>query len=498
MKDATQLQLRLFDEPPSSVEELLARKEDQWFERKSFRVGAGDLANVLIGLANADGGRVAVGIYGGEIEGVSSDPKQLNALLQASIDFTSPPVRCRADFLDCVNKSGHADRLLVFDVESAERHIHRNRKGECFLRMGDENRKLNQIEERELTFDKHESVFDGTLIEGYTREDLDTPTIEAYAQRVGSTDLGRFMRSRGLYYDLPNRSGVTHAGILLFGRITPVWSYVRYLRYSGTRIETGPRSNLTEDKRLDGTIPEIIEQTKLLLADRLGTVIRLSRSGRFEEMPALPHFAWLEAVVNAVTHRSYSLQGDGIRVRDFSDRLEIESPGRLPGLVRVQNIRHSRFSRNPNIARVLAEMTQYVRETNEGVERIFQEMDSSGLRPPVYTVSESSVRVTLYKDPERSVSPEEVEEVYGRLAPLRGRMGGDRLSLLLETLRERKEMSSREVSFLLDASIPTVRSYLRDLEALGLVAFRAQSRTAPNAVWAVTDAPFWTVIRKSA
>jgi len=43
----------------------------------------------------------------------------------------------------------------------------------------------------------------------------------------------------------------------------------------------------------------------------------------------VPEDAWLEGVVNAAVHRSYSLAGSHIRVEIFSDRIEIQSPGLL-------------------------------------------------------------------------------------------------------------------------------------------------------------------------
>lgn len=57
----------------------------------------------------------------------------------------------------------------------------------------------------------------------------------------------------------------------------------------------------------------------------------------------------------------------------FDDRLEISSPGVLPASVTLENIKEERYSRNPKLA---AALTQYkwVRESNEGVGRIFDEM----------------------------------------------------------------------------------------------------------------------------
>ena len=61
----------------------------------------------------------------------------------------------------------------------------------------------------------------------------------------------------------------------------------------------------------------------------------------------------------------------------------IQSPGKLPGAVTLDNIRTHRFSRNPTIACVFSAF-DWVRELNEGVDKIFQEMDEAGLPAPEY------------------------------------------------------------------------------------------------------------------
>jgi len=483
-----QEQLSLFDELPN-IDRLLAKREDQWFDRKSFRIAPDNLADRMIGLANADGGRFAIGIHNGQVEGVNSDTKHLNALLQASIDFTQPPVRHLANYVKCTNEQGQQDRILVLDVEASEQ-IHRNKKNECYLRVGDENRRLGPTEERELAYDKGESIYDGTIVPELTLEDLDTEAISTFQSIVRASDSLGLLKSRGIYVDSGSRKGVTQAGRLLFGRVTPVWSYIRFLKYSGMAVETGTRSNLTEDVCIEGTIPDMIDAAKALVADKLGTVIRQVPNGRFERVPVLPEFAWLEAIVNAVTHRSYSLQGDGIRVTLFDDRLEVESPGRLPGLVRVQNIRNARYSRNPHIARVLADMTGYVRELNEGVKRIFDEMNLYGLAEPVYRSSGTSVRVILYTRPVETpatVSP----EIAARISYMRRRFGGEKVDTLLNSFASRVSLSTREVATLLNISIPTTRRYLTELELLGLIFEDSRSRNDPRGVWRKANDAFW-------
>ena len=487
-----QQQLSLFGEI-LDVRDLISRREDQWFERKSERVSKRDLAEALVGFANADGGRIVVGIHSGHIEGVDSDPRHLNDLLQAPLDITQPPVRHAHDFVACLNAQGGQVRLLVLDVEASDR-IHRTTNGKCFLRVGDETRELRLDQERELAFDKHEAIFDQTPAADFDRTDLDDVALREYASRMRSSSLERLMKSRGLV-TLRDDNVVTQAGVLLFGTVTPIWSFIRYLRYEGITAETGARSNQTEDIRLEGTLPALIEQARELLHSEISQVIRLMADGRFARTPALPEFAWLEAVVNAVTHRSYSLQGAGIIVRQFSDRLEVDSPGRLPGLVRVDNIQNVRFSRNPHIARVLAEMTDYVREQNEGVPRMFQEMRQSGLREPQFRVTDASVCLTLYKQPDQNQQQfsEEVRHTIANLEALLGRRSGDHLRALLQSLARNKSISTSRAATLIGVTRATARQYLALLEEQGLVRNTGKSANDPTARW-LAAGPLWAIL----
>ena len=121
-------------------------------------------------------------------------------------------------------------------------------------------------------------------------------------------------------------------------------------------------------------MPKLIVKVRDFIRTQLREFQYLDSDGRFQILPEYPEFAWIEGIVNAVTHRNYSVYGDHIRVLMFDNRLEIHSPGKLPNIVTVENIRHERFSRNPRIARTLTEFG-WVREMNEGVKRIYSEMN---------------------------------------------------------------------------------------------------------------------------
>lgn len=121
-----QVQLELFNEA-LTVESLLTKKENQWFDRKSARIEAKELAKWMIGMANADGGRLVVGIHDRQVEGVNASEDHLNALLQAGLDFCTPPVRHSVAFLNCQNSQRKPDRVLLLDIEASE-VIHRNNR----------------------------------------------------------------------------------------------------------------------------------------------------------------------------------------------------------------------------------------------------------------------------------------------------------------------------------------------------------------------------------
>lgn len=130
--------------------------------------------------------------------------------------------------------------------------------------------------------------------------------------------------------------------------------------------------------------PGFIEGAYSLISGMLREFQFLVSDGKFRTVPEYPEFAWFEGLVNAVTYRDYAYRGDYVRVSVFDDRLEIVSPGALPNIVTLDNMMTTRYSRNPRIARTLVEFG-WVRELNEGVPRIYSEMQSMLLKDPTYS-----------------------------------------------------------------------------------------------------------------
>ncbi len=454
--------------PPNEVGPVLAGiPEDQWFERKSTRIAARDLADWLIGLGNADGGIIVVGIRSGKVEGTDRLPDKRNEQMQASIDFCDPPVRVRQRILDCENERGDPDHLLVIEVEPSD-VVHANKRDEVFLRVGDENRRLTFRQRQELLYDKGQASYEARPLQAASVADLDTSLVEQYAKAVRAPDPVRLLQARGLADD----HTLTIAGCLLFAqhpqRLLPE-TFVRVLRYRGRERGSGARQQLLEDIHVEGPIPHQLFKAREAI-QRLQPVRRalVGATGRFGDVPLVPEDAWLEGLVNAVVHRAYSLAGDHIRIEIFDDRIEIWSPGRFPGLVDLSDpFDATRFARNPRIARVCSDLS-FGQELGEGIRRMFEEMREAGLDDPIYRQASGGVHLSLLAEPID-------RELDARLS--------ERARAIMAALREGGRLSTGEVAEMLDISRPVAQRELGTLREVGMIEWVGKSPRDPRAFW---------------
>lgn len=88
--------------------------------------------------------------------------------------------------------------------------------------------------------------------------------------------------------------------------------------------------------------------------------------------------------------------------------MTVESPGTLPGIVRLNNMREIHFSRNPKIAEFLHEY-EYVREFGEGVDRMYLEMKEAGLPEPEYRTEAFMVYATIRNKNRQATSTPQVK-----------------------------------------------------------------------------------------
>lgn len=303
---------------------------------------------------------------------------------------------------------------------------------------------------------------------------LDEQQVDDFRNAIGSTTNDLALHAR----DLVTHTGeVKVAGYLLFAtRPQSVFpqAHVRVMKYSEIERGVGSSLNLIDgaDVRCDGSISQQIAQATEVIDKFLPRRNALTSSGRFEGIPIIPRDAWLEGLVNAVVHRSYSMGGDHIRFEIFPNRIEITSPGRFPGLADPTDPESiSRHARNPRIARVCADLG-ITRELGEGIKRIFAEMRETGLQEPIYQQAPESIRLTLLAS---SAVP---KEITSTLTPAAVRIH-DALR------RVPQPLGTGAIVELVGMARPTVIRSLRSLQDAGLVRWEGSSPRDPRAVWVI-------------
>ena len=422
-----------------TVEELRQMPEGQTFDCKSVHIEPKALANTIVAMANADGGIIVVGISDKtrRIEGVDGDTAHLNELLRTPFDFCVPTVSVTTEFLPCIDCDGHNNHVLVMNIPASPR-LHANQADEVFWRVGDKSRKLPFEERLQLMYDKGERYYEDSPAYDATIDDIDMEAVRAYMQRIGygKTELEFLKENKGFLTYAGDVPQISTACILLFGKRPQNFfprARVRFIRYYGTEEQVGREMNVIKDVTFEGRLLDQIRKTIDYLETQVKEHSYLGEDGLFRTDREYPKFVIQEMVVNSVCHRDYSIKGTEIQIKMFDDHIVFETPGKLPGIVRTDNIRHTHFSRNPKIAEYLKAF-DYVKEFGEGVDRMCRELTANGTDVPHYHLVAFIMKAEVYAHilgkEEESASPNDSEGHEKGMK--RARKGHEKILALIE------------------------------------------------------------------
>jgi ATP-dependent DNA helicase RecG len=415
------------------------------------------LAETMVAFANGDGGTVLVGV---DLKGRPTGQvyaEDVEGALRVAELRCRPPVQAGWQ----VQEMDGVQVIAILVARSTELHSLDN--GRVLVRIGATNKPLGGEAIRQLAATKSSADYEAEPTPGATRADLDDAVIAEYLverekrghKHIGSPD------------DLLVEIGAmtpagqpTTSGILLFGRNPQIFfpqSGLVLVKFLGTEPRgEGGLAGYSRREEIGGPLARIIERAWQVTLEemRIGAVVKgLER----EEKTEYPSFAVREALVNAVCHRDYRLRGRRIEIRMFSDRMEVISPGGLPGFITVDNLVEEHFSRNP---RIVAGVFQwgYIEELGLGIDRMIEEMTQAGHPPPQFKAQPHSFTVILSNVRER------------RATPTWERTMNERQVRALTYIRERGSITNREYQQLCpDVSAETLRIDLADLVNRGVL-----------------------------
>ncbi|MGH2521521.1 MAG: ATP-binding protein [Anaerolineales bacterium] len=416
------------------------------------------LAEYLIAFANSDGGTIVIGLdeKGRTLNRVYAE--ELEGVLKSAERLCRPPVVTGWEQLEGPNGPTYA----ITVARSPE--LHSLADGRVLIRAGSQNRPLGGEEIRQLAATKSSGDFEAEAVPGAVRADFDEEVIGEYIEK-------RQQRQRKIFDETPDEllrelgaldehGRPTRTGILLFGRNPQQFipqSGLLFVKFVGTepRGEDG-LAGYGRREEVTGPLARIIERAWQIVWGEMSVGAVVTRLER-QEIAEYPPFAVREALVNAVCHRDYRLKGRRIEIRMYSDRLEVISPGGLPGFITVDNIVEEHFSRNPRLVSGLFQWG-YIEELGLGIDRMIEDMVSQGHPPPRFKAAPYSFTVTLYNARERKVTPK-WETVMN-----------ERQARAVQYVREHGSVTNREYRELCpDVSPETLRLDLNDLVDRGVL-----------------------------
>lgn len=388
------------------VTPFLHQDEGQHFDRKSLFHGPPDakkqrdrravrdeVARWVAAFANAEGGVLILGIEDDHtISGHQLPPAALQTLLAVPQARCEPPLP--PGFV--VPHDGH--ELVVFDVPSTDAPVQVTADG-FPLRMGDQ------------TVDSSESKIRALKLQGLVESHESRPSALKLAD-LNSELLAQARRGGGLESlsdadyllkrKLADRRGselvLRQAAELLFASLGPDHpnAGVRVFRVVGTERRLGATHNVEERPRIEGNLPEVWQEAVSVIGGLMRQPSRLV-GNRFQAVSEYPRFSWQEALLNAIAHRDYSVQGNCIEVWLFDDRMEVVSPGGLLPELNLQELlsrKRVHCSRNPRLMRTLVDLG-LTRDQGEGIPRMFAEMEDAFLPVPRIDPTARNVTVVL-------------------------------------------------------------------------------------------------------
>lgn len=377
--------------------------EGQFADVKGKDIAPRKLTVTISAFANADGGELYVGITNKERKWEGFNKlEDANGHLQIFEELFPLSTNFQYEFLHCEVYKGLVLHIQVNKTQA----VMKASDGLAYLRRGAQNLPANTPEKlKRLEFAKGVVSFETEKLNVQKDIIVKSEICKKFIQEVVPTTYPEpWLKKQSLICD----DSPTVAGLLLFAdepqAILQKHCGIKIYRYK-TREIAGFREVLADSpSTIEGCLYEQIREAVKTTQEITEGISKMGPGGL--EHIIYPPETLHEIVTNAVLHRDYSIKDD-IHIRIFDDRVEVQSPGRLPAHITVKNILDERFARNGALVRILNKFPDPPnKDVGEGLNTAFREMKKLGLKNPVIKEMENSVLVLIKHEP--LASPEEI------------------------------------------------------------------------------------------
>lgn len=433
------------------------------------------LAVTLAAMANSHGGTLLIGIGPtNKVDGVKNVRGTIDQLLETALSLDPPLIIPIPQVFTVEGKS-----IINVKIPHGMPNVY-SQDGRYVRRDGVKNIGIKPPDLRRLIIERGVSSFEAEVMPTATLDEIDWDKVRNYARQLSALgseeDLQRLLERRGCLARYDGQLYPTRAGILLFGKDPQ--RHVRGSEITAARFAGETMSDKFHREDILGTLPDQIRRAETFLTDYLRKGVQLSNKMARTEQLEYPMEAARELVVNAVAHRDYSINGDGIRLFIFRNRMEVSSPGGLAGPVTVDNIKDERFSRNPIIVQVLADMG-FIERLGYGVDRVIDLMREQNLHEPEFKETAGGFRVTLHGKEEEDFKSGRKHTSFSALLPNQEIELNPRQEIAVKFLQESEggRITNSDLQNLCpDVHPETIRRDLADLVSKQVLAKKGKKR----------------------
>jgi len=393
------------------VKNILSIQENFLNDIKAKEIKPAKLSETVSAFSNAVGGDIYIGISENSITGERiwdgfTDPEDANSFTHVLFQCHPFGNHVNFEFLEAAGMKGLVLHITVKKVKE----IVKSSSGEIYIRVNAGKQKVDtQDKLKRLELDKGIITFENEWVESPLRAVENSNSIINFLINViPSGEPITYLNNQ----DLIKEGHTKVSGILLFcdepAIFLPKRSSIKIMRYRTKDDDIGREFLEERPATIEGDIYNLIYNAVSATKRIVEAIQKLGEEGL--ENIKYPDETLHEVITNAVLHRDYSIVAD-IHVRIFDNRIEVESPGKLPGHVTVSNILDTQSARNPSIVRLINKFPNPPnQDVGEGLNTAFRAMELLRLKAPQIVEKENSVMVVIRH--ESLGSPEELVLKY--------------------------------------------------------------------------------------
>ena len=370
------------------------------------------MADELAAMANSANGVFVLGVDD-ETKSIVGIPEGNLDIVETWIreicnDLITPQLFCRIRKIPLPGDDGAEKIIIRIDVPKSL-YVHQSPNG-YFYRIGSSKRQMAPDVLARLFQQRSQARiirFDEQSVTLAAKEILDQGLWEKFRTPLSPDDDQEFLLKLKLLTQdedgkiCPSVSGILTASQNPENYITN--AYIQAVAYRGTQRNAAYQ---VDARDIVGPLDVQISEAFSFVEKNM-KVAAVKKPAR-QEIPQFSMQAVFEAVVNAIAHRDYSIQGSKIRLHMFADRLEIFSPGAIPNTMTIDSLPLRQAARNELLTSLLARCPipianyrgerQFVMDKRgEGVPIILSESQSlSGKKPEYYMIDDAELLLIIF------------------------------------------------------------------------------------------------------